>query len=753
MLDAADFVTEYKHDLLGRKVEEKRANRVTHYGYDPLGFLAWEERGQRRIEYTNDALGQMRKKSIDRVLDTLWTYDAGGNVASMEHGGITTFDYDSHNRLIEKVDPEGHRTSVLYEKGPQVLLKKTTDPMGIETIETYNPHGQLLKREVEGQVVEEFEYDKLFRLKKQDHLTFGYTFNGNRAWITEANTRTTQWTHTPGDRILTKHKPNGTVLLHEYDAQWRLKNIGTREFRYDSLDRIIGGTGFARTLDPFGNINREEWSNGLWIESDYDDWDRPIERRLPDHSRIRYNYEGPFLKEVARVSKDGTEVYSHVYDNHDARGNPQLETGLFGTMYEYDQSGRRIRQQNPYFQETVDYDPSGNLVRKGNTTYTYDAQSQMTSESDRFTAKYDAHYNLKELNGAPPEIEHDLNGNLLRPGFVYNDFDQLVEASGERYVYDSLGRRLQRGTTSFLYIGDEEIGAFEGGKPKELKILGFAAPIAIEIGGKPYFPVTDVQGTIRLLIDGTQIGKRNDCDSFGAGLSETIPYAYAGKRYDPKTGLLYFGKRYYDPSLHRWLTPDPLGPMDHSNMYQYVFNNPFVYRDPTGENVFGFLCGIGQIILGGTLLVTGTAIEIATCGAYTIAFTFQAQAGLALMASGCTQAMLNARDISFDGYPTSTWKNTEVYAPDRPLPLTDDGVPIPATDAPHTELGTRDGRKGKYPQAREFDKNGKPVRDIDFTDHGKPQQHTNPHQHRPKSNPTGGTPERGKPEPVPEWSN
>jgi hypothetical protein len=61
------------------------------------------------------------------------------------------------------------------------------------------------------------------------------------------------------------------------------------------------------------------------------------------------------------------------------------------------------------------------------------------------------------------------------------------------------------------------------------------------------------------------------------------------------------------------------------------------------------------------------------------------------------------------------------------------------------------GSKGKYPQAREFDEKGNPVRDIDFTDHERPRNHPNPHQHEHKPNPTGGTPHRGKPEPVPEW--
>ncbi len=42
---------------------------------------------------------------------------------------------------------------------------------------------------------------------------------------------------------------------------------------------------------------------------------------------------------------------------------------------------------------------------------------------------------------------------------------------------------------------------------------------------------------------------------------------------------------------------------------------------------------------------------------------------------------------------------------------------MPETDgAPHTQLGT----KMKYPPVREYDENGKPVQDIDFTDHGTP---------------------------------
>jgi YD repeat-containing protein len=123
MIDPAGFVTTYKYDLTDRKIEETRENRTTCYGYDPLGFLSWEEKGKHRTEYTNDALGRVLLKSIDGILKTSWTYDAGGNVSTIQQGGTAQFDYDPHNRLIEKVDAEGNKTVISYEKGPDLTPK------------------------------------------------------------------------------------------------------------------------------------------------------------------------------------------------------------------------------------------------------------------------------------------------------------------------------------------------------------------------------------------------------------------------------------------------------------------------------------------------------------------------------------------------------------------------------------------------------------------------------------------------------
>ncbi|MEE4305524.1 hypothetical protein V2J60_01760 [Pseudomonas alliivorans] len=93
-----------------------------------------------------------------------------------------------------------------------------------------------------------------------------------------------------------------------------------------------------------------------------------------------------------------------------------------------------------------------------------------------------------------------------------------------------------------------------------------------------------------------------------------------------------------------------------------------------------------------------------------------------------------------------------LYRPDRKLPRDKHGNHIPDSDVPHTQLGNKKGRRGDYRQAREWrdDEAGAlvPSRDIDFTDHGRPENHTNPHQHDWTPNETGGTLKHGDAKPL-----
>lgn len=70
------------------------------------------------------------------------------------------------------------------------------------------------------------------------------------------------------------------------------------------------------------------------------------------------------------------------------------------------------------------------------------------------------------------------------------------------------------------------------------------------------------------------------------GLDGTQSFDYTGKKEDPGTGLKYFGARFYDPEVGRFLTVDPKH--DGNNWFVYCDDNPLKYIDPTGKVTVAF---------------------------------------------------------------------------------------------------------------------------------------------------------------------
>ncbi|MBC7363433.1 MAG: hypothetical protein H5U07_02675 [Candidatus Aminicenantes bacterium] len=116
--------------------------------------------------------------------------------------------------------------------------------------------------------------------------------------------------------------------------------------------------------------------------------------------------------------------------------------------------------------------------------------------------------------------------------------------------------------------------------------------------GKDYYYTTDQIGSNRMMTDdqGNMVYAAAH-DPYG-GVQQTWvnvfnpKLKFSGKEQDAESALYYFGARYYDPALHRFLSPDPVIPTDQAlcnpqcwNLYGYCLGDPINYYDLEGASI------------------------------------------------------------------------------------------------------------------------------------------------------------------------
>jgi len=78
---------------------------------------------------------------------------------------------------------------------------------------------------------------------------------------------------------------------------------------------------------------------------------------------------------------------------------------------------------------------------------------------------------------------------------------------------------------------------------------------------------------------------------------------FTGHSEDFETDLVYMQQRYYDPTVGRFLSTDPIGPITgdpgSTNRYSYGKNNPYRYTDPDGRFAEDLVIGVPSLIAGG----------------------------------------------------------------------------------------------------------------------------------------------------------
>ena len=236
------------------------------------------------------------------------------------------------------------------------------------------------------------------------------------------------------------------------------------------------------------------------------------------------------------------------------------------------------------------------------TTYTYDTAAGgpsahqllgMTAtgaEPGTGTFAYDAAGNTTTrdaIDRAPQTLSWDPVGRLAAVSVDGNAYASFVyTADGDRLI------RREAGVTTLYLPGGQEL-TYTGQATTATRYYGFNGQTIAVRTGAGYSDVTtlisDPQGTAQIAVDNgdNQITRRY-FDPYGQPLTGGDDWAgdhgFLNKPTDD-TGLTQIGARYYDPTIGRFISVDPIMDLADPQQWQgyaYANNNPVTYSDPTG---------------------------------------------------------------------------------------------------------------------------------------------------------------------------
>jgi RHS repeat-associated protein len=276
-----------------------------------------------------------------------------------------------------------------------------------------------------------------------------------------------------------------------------------------------------------------------------------------------------------------------------------------------------------YDEDSVRYDENGNIRRymrrnqsgvlMDDMTYNYfGTGNRLAYISDKNNE------NFPKVDGTVPQYYYDANGNLASDKYkndtiLYNllNLPRLINIGSNRhtnYVYTATGEKIQASADSANTIKSKQYYAGNMVYDKNLGlsyILMDEGRIVLAAGKYNYeYNVKDHLGNVRMVLDsaGNALQETHyypfGLEMAGIGTSSsTNKYLYNGKEKQTEFGMdwLDYGARMYDPIIGRTPTFDPQAEKYYSmSAYSFLGNNPILYIDPTGEELYLFYYTTGN---------------------------------------------------------------------------------------------------------------------------------------------------------------
>lgn len=610
-----------------------------------------------------DSLGRIKKAAISTNEAIIYEYDDPSLANSlgrlsrvkMPDKSAFSYTYDYYGNISAAtavIDGSTYNYSMKY--GPSGQLLEFRYPDGSILYYTYTDEGHLKSLDMD---------DATDRVKSStvNYAAFSeYNAFGNPQTIRYGNKVETKYQYY-SDGYLKSHKVTGTdgsILVFDryiWDHTRQITEIEdmrdnkdknyTQLFSYDKAGRLIGASGAygskSYLYDDSGNLLLKDGikytcndyqatqgikDNQVVFQADYDEVGN-MKAKIAGGSKTEYEYDN--MNRLTAVRKDNKEI----------------------SAYSYDYDGNRIKQYDAVngattyyicaWYSVLKYD-NGEVLRTKYIPGLTGNIATVTDASGIFTSQL---YN----NSNPSSRVSDINSLFFAAFFcalllLFPAFSYFLSIGNKK-------RRLCSCLTAFLAVcmlisgcSQYETGIYSAGST--VNIPGYPEE------GTLFFITnhiqstcitTDSKGSLSSRITYTPYG-----DIFDQSGNDNFSAKFTGNDLDEASGLYYFGARYYDPDIGRFITADTDLASDMTepgafNRYAYAMGNPVRYIDPTGHGVVSW---IASLLIDAAEIIAGIAINVLSGGSLSLL-------GDTLIGAGIGGLLYNV--TNFDNFDWKGW--------------------------------------------------------------------------------------------------
>ncbi len=566
----------YRYDNYNRLIGiDKFANGTIEdpaFEYSPNGFVE-------KIRYNNKTLTKIIPDEVNRVkrITVLGLTEQIGYYEDIVKDSMLLsigYDYDGANNVEHRTNYlTGYENSYGYDD--------------VHRLTSATVEGTFIQKRLSDNLVAEGDFDVNKSLVKvADELyEVDLDFNGNSVGVAFN-------TAVPMVKVEVKHFDDFVdPVIHRISKDALSVHISSDNVVFKTIDR----SKWKFDLDVFGNIVIT--------------FDEPIETRyLKIHSRFEDRDENDAIINVAefknllkdmvhvyQMSEEGTIEYDYDSVGNRAEKKRILDSGTDEIKYHYDSGYDRGNGRRLLYETVIGVDG----VERNLYGYCYDANGNLIEKSNRFTVKADGDVELVR-SGVGVEYwkyQYDVQNRLVG-----------VEKNGEviaEYGYDVDGMRIlsEVGDKSTRYVYNclgNVVYEEENGESKSY-IYGLGKIIAevkgtVGSSGEIYYYHHDNLGSTRLITDSVgQVVMDQDYLPFGddlnrAGVLESessyeTGYKYTGQHQEVEIGLYYYGARFYDQRVGRFVWRKGIRGIG-SPPVSFIFaQNPMKYIDPGSINI------------------------------------------------------------------------------------------------------------------------------------------------------------------------